>query len=89
MNDQLAYLITVTSPDGVKIKYFYDQKTGYKVRQYTAVANSNVTDYSDYRDVNTGIKIPFTQNATIVGQPVTFTVKTATVNSNLANDLFK
>ena len=89
VNDQLAYLITVTSPDGVKIKYFYDQKTGYKVRQYTAVANSNVTDYSDYRDVNTGIKIPFTQNATIVGQPVTFTVKTATVNSNLSNDLFK
>ena len=89
VNNKLAYLVTVTSPDGVKVKYFYDQTTGYKVRQYTAVANSSVIEYSDYRDITTGIKIPFIQNATIVGQPVTFTVKTATVNTNLANDLFK
>ncbi len=89
VNDQLAYLITVTSPDGVKVKYFYDQKTGLKVEQHTDVANSAAVEYSDYRDIATGIKIPFIQNATIAGQPVTFTVKTATVNTNLSNDLFK
>ena len=89
IDGQLAFMVTVTSPDGVKVKYFYDQKTGYKVKQYTAVANSAVIEYSDYRDVNTGVKIPFTQSTSIFGQPVKFLVKSAAVNTNIANELFK
>jgi hypothetical protein len=89
VDGQLAYLVTATNPDGVKVKYFYDQKTGLKIKQYTDVPNSTVTEFGDYRDIDTGIKIPFSEKSTIVGQPITFKVKSAKVNSGLSDDLFK
>jgi len=89
VNGQLAYLVTVAGPDGIKIKYYYDQKTGLKVRQFTDVPNSTVMDFGDYRDINTGIKIPFSEKTTIVGQPIEFKVKGAMANGGLTNDIFK
>jgi hypothetical protein len=89
VNDQLAYLLTVTSPDGIKVKYFYDQKTGLKIKQFTDVPGSTVMEWSDYKDIGTGIKIPYSEKTTVVGQPIDFKVKSATENSGLTNDGFK
>jgi len=89
VNNQLAYLVTVTSPDGVKVNYFYDTKTGLKVEQYTDVPNSTVMEFTDYQNIDTGIKIPFTEKTAIVGQPIEFKVKSAKVNTGLSNDVFK
>jgi len=89
VNDQLAYLVTVTSPDGTKVKYFYDQKTGLKIKQFTDVAGSTVMEWGDYCDIDTGIKIPFSEKTTVVGQPIEFKVKSATVNTGLTDDTFK
>jgi hypothetical protein len=89
VNGQLAYLVTVASPDGVKVNYFYDEKTGLKIKQYTDVPNSTVIEFGDYENIDTGIKIPFSEKTTIVGQPIEFKVKSAKVNTGLSNDLFK
>jgi hypothetical protein len=89
VNGQLVYLVTVTSPDGVKVKYFYDQKTGLKIKQFTDAPNSTVTEFGDYRDINTGIKIPFSEKTTVVGQPIEFKVKSAMANGGISNDTFK
>ena len=89
VNNQLAYMLTVTSPDGVKVNYFYDTKTGLKVEQYTDVPNSTVMEFTDYQSIDTGIKIPFSEKTAIVGQPIEFKVKSAKVNTGLSNDIFK
>jgi hypothetical protein len=89
VDDQLAYEITVTSPDGVRVKYFYDTKTGLKVKQFTDVPNSTVMEFSDYQNIETGIKIPFDEKTSLLGQPMDFKVKSTKVNSGLTNDQFK
>ncbi|WP_259065728.1 M1 family metallopeptidase [Mucilaginibacter sp. X4EP1] len=89
VNDQLAYLVTVTLPDGTKVECFYDQKTGLKIKQFTDVPGGTVIEWSDYRDIQGGIKIPFSEKTTVVGQPVEFKVKNTTVNSDLPDDTFK
>ncbi len=81
INDQLAFLITVTNPAGIKVKYFYDQKTGLKIRQYTDLPGNTPMEWSNYQQIDKGIKIPFTEKITVIGQPVEFKVKSATVNS--------
>jgi len=85
----LAYMVTVSTPDGITVKYFYDQKTGLKVQQYADVPNATHISYSDYRDVNGGVKIPFTEQTAIVGLPITYKVSDAMANGNLSDDTFK
>jgi hypothetical protein len=89
IDDELAYLVTVTGPDGVRVKYFYDQKTGLKIKQYTDVPNSTIMEFGDYRDINTGIKIPFSEKTTIVGQPIEFKVKSAMANGGMSDSIFR
>ncbi|MCR8556900.1 M1 family metallopeptidase [Mucilaginibacter sp. BJC16-A38] len=89
VNGQLAYLVLVTSPDKTTVKYFYDAKTGLKVKQYTDVINATVMEFSDYQNVNTGIKVPFTEMNSLNGQPIEFKVKSAVANTGLTNDVFK
>ena len=89
VNEQLAYMLTVTYPKGVKVKYFYDSKTGYKIKQFTDVLNSTVMEWSDYKEIPTGIKVPFTEKTSVIGLPVEYKVKSATVNAGISNDVFK
>lgn len=89
VNGQLAYLVTVTGPDNISVKYFYDQKSGLKIRQNTDVINATVMEFSDYQDVNTGIKLPFTELNSVNGQPIQYKIKSANVNTGLTNDVFK
>lgn len=89
VNGELAYLLYITQPDGVKMRYYYNRETGLKIRQYIDIAGgSTVYDWSDYRDVN-GVKIPYNEKTTVVGQPIEFKVKDVTINSGIADDTFK
>jgi hypothetical protein len=76
LNDSLVYLVTITTPDSVKIKSYYDQKTGLKVRE--TVQDATPIDFSDYRRVE-GIEIPFTEKTTFLGEAVDFRVKKVVV----------
>jgi hypothetical protein len=89
VNGQLAYLVTVTGPDNIAVKYFYDQKTGLKVKQYTDVPNATVMEFSNYQNVNTGIKLPFSEMNSVNGQPIEFKVQSATANTGIGVDVFK
>jgi hypothetical protein len=89
INGQLAYLVTVTNPDGIRVKYYYDQKTGLKVKQYTDVENSTRMEFKDYRDINTGVKIPFDETSSINGEPIDYKLSGATANTGLGDDIFK
>ncbi|BAU54136.1 M1 family metallopeptidase [Mucilaginibacter gotjawali] len=89
INGQLAYLITVTNPDGIRVKYYYDQKTGLKVKQFTDVVNSTRMEFKDYRNINTGVKIPFDETSSINGEPIDYKLSSATANTGLGDDIFK
>jgi hypothetical protein len=88
VGDNLAYAITVTHPDGSKVKSYFDTKTGFKVKQITAVANSAPTTLADYRDVN-GIKVPYNIKTVLLGVPVEFKVSNVSVNTGLTDSDFK
>jgi hypothetical protein len=89
VNRSLAYLITVSQPDSIKVKYFYDLKTGLKVLQYADRAHVTHNVYSDYRAIGAGIKIPFSQEDRKDGGSVTYKVTNAEANTNLPDDIFK
>ncbi len=89
VSGHLAYLVTVTGPDGIRVKYFYDAKTGLKIKQYTDVPNSTRMEFGDYRDINTGVKIPFDETNSINGEPIGYKVTSATANTGLSDDTFK
>lgn len=81
VNNRLAYLIVVTAPNNINVKYFYDLKTGLKIKQFTDVPNSTHMEYDDYQDIGNGVKIPFTELNSIEGYPITYKIKNFTVNS--------
>jgi hypothetical protein len=85
----LAYMVTVSQPDGIKVKYFYDQKTGLKVLQYVDRPDVTHMAFSDYRAIGAGVKIPFTQQDMKGGATITYKVTSATANMNLPDDIFK
>ena len=89
VDGNLAYLLTVTGPDGVRIKYYYDTTSGLKVKQFTDVEGSTATEFSDYQGINGGIKIPFTEKTSVVGQAVNFKITEAVVNGGVPNEVFK
>jgi hypothetical protein len=83
-----AYLVTITHPDGVKVKAYFDSVTGYKLKQVTDVPNSSPTEFGDYREAG-GIKIPYNVKTILLGVPVEFKVSNATANTGLTNEQFK
>ena len=77
------------TPDGTKVNYYYDWKTGLKIKQVAEVPNATVMEWTDYRDIDGGIKIPFSEKTTVVGLPMELKVKAVNVNTGLPDDLFK
>jgi hypothetical protein len=77
INDTLVYLVTITTPDSIKIKTWYNQKTGYKMRE--AIDGATPVDYTDYREVN-GIEVPYTKKAPYMGEATEFKVKSVWIN---------
>lgn len=89
INGAPAYLVTVSRPDGIKVKYFYDQQTGLKVLQYVDAPNVTHLAFGDYRATRAGVKIPFTQQDIKGGATITYKVTSATANTNLPDTIFK
>jgi len=89
VGDKLAYLITVTTPDGIKVKTYFDTATGLKLKQNIDAPGAIAVEYSDYREVNGGVRIPFDTKTTVFGQPVDFKVTGAVANSGLTDGQFK
>ena len=89
VNGELAYLVTVTRPDGLKVKNYFDTKTGLKVKQVTDVQGASVNEFSDYRAINGGIKIPYTFVTGLLGESVEFKITDAVANSDLSAGEFK
>jgi hypothetical protein len=79
VNDQLAYLVTITTPTGVKVKSYYDSKTGFKVRQQVDSPESGTIDFGDYHTLSNGISVPYSISSQAFGQPLDFKVKSVTV----------
>lgn len=88
VDNQFAYLVTVTHPDGIRVKCYFDTKTGYKIKQISDVAGSSPTQFADYREVS-GVKIPYNIKTIIVGANIEFNVSTAMADMGLTNDMFK
>ena len=80
VGDQLAYQVSVTTPGGIKIKDYYDPKTGFKIKEFIDAPESTPTTYSDYRQLKNGIMIPYTQEVISFGTPLDFKVKSVEVN---------
>jgi hypothetical protein len=45
-------------------------------------------EFSDYRDINAGVKIPFAEVNGLLGFPINYKVTGATANTNLSDDIF-
>ncbi|GAA4314996.1 hypothetical protein GCM10023149_11430 [Mucilaginibacter gynuensis] len=88
VNKQPAYLVTVTTPEGVPVKNYYDIQTGLKVRQLLDVPNAAPIEWGNYTDVK-GIKVPYTEKTSVAGYPIEFKVKSADINTNITADTFK
>jgi hypothetical protein len=80
LNNQFVYLVTVTTPAGVKIKNYYDQKSGLKLKSQVDVPGNVPTNYADYHDTGNGIIIPYTEQSLSFGQPIDFKVKSTEIN---------
>ena len=89
VNNAMAYQITVTLPDEVKMFYYYDQKTGLKTKQHWDFNGTRNIEFSDYREIGQGIKIPYLQKTNLNGRPIEYSVKSAELNSGLSDDPFK
>ncbi|MFP5041966.1 M1 family metallopeptidase [Parasediminibacterium sp. JCM 36343] len=88
--DGLAYLVTETKADGNKTERYYDEKTGLKVKEATIKGgNTSNTEYSDYKELPNGVKIPYTRKGEMGGYLIEFKVKEAKANSNIADTDFK
>ena len=89
VNGVPAYLVTVTGPDGISVKYFYDVKTSLKVAQFADVPNATHMEFSDYKAISNGVKIPYSEVNGIAGRPITYKITSVTANTNLGDDVFK
>jgi len=75
VGDALTYLVTVTTPSGVKIKNYYDVKTGFKLREQVDAPDSGPVDFADYRELKNGVFIPYTIRTSAFGQALDFKVQ--------------
>jgi len=86
-----VYVIEVESASGNKQTEYFDIKTGLKVRSQSNQDGTLVqTDYSDYREVEGGIKMPYKIVST--GQmpfPLAFEVQSVAVNTGVEDAVFK
>jgi len=91
VDNQLAYLVTVTAPDSIKVKYFYDYKTGLKIKQENEVefSGGEPVEWTDYREINDGVKIPYIEKTSILGEPIEFKVQNAAANTGLPDETFR
>ena len=86
VNGKLAYLVTITTSGSLTIKSYFDAETGMKVKQITETPEgASTAEWSNYKSVATGIKLPFTETSS----GIEYEVKEVKVNSGLTAASFK
>ena len=88
IDNQLAYVVSVVSVDGIKIRGYYSQETGLKIKETIDADGGQAIEYSDYRDVN-GIKIPYDEQTSFSGEPAEYKITSVFINRGIPNDNFK
>jgi Aminopeptidase N len=88
ISGKLAYELSITHPDGSKVKAYFDMQTGLKLKQVNDTPNASPTEFDDYRDAN-GVKVPYDSKTSILGVPVEFKVSNVLVNTGLRDEEFK
>ncbi|GAA4083941.1 M1 family metallopeptidase [Mucilaginibacter panaciglaebae] len=88
INGKMAYQISITHPDGSKMKAYFDKQTGLKLKQVNDTPNASPTEFDDYRDAN-GIKVPYDSKTSILGVAVEFKASSVSVNTGLKDEEFK
>ena len=90
VGESLAYLVIENKGEGYNVKRYYDEITGLKVREATEKDGTTITnDYSDYRELTNGVKIPYTKKGDLGTYQIEFKVKEAKANSNLKEADFR
>lgn len=86
-----VYVLEIESADGSKQTEYFDIKTGLKVRsQSNQDGTQTQTDYSDYRELEGGIKMPYKVVSTgLMPVPLAFQVESIVVNSGVEDAVFK
>ena len=84
----LAYEVTVITGD-VIIKNYYDSKTWLKLKQSFGAKSMAPIEYSNYQEIDNGIKIPFNEQTSDGGFEVKFKVKSVRVNTKMEDEIFK
>lgn len=95
LNGKEVYKINIISPAGSKMTEYYDQATGYKLRQIqTQEAQgqtvTNTMDFDDFRMVD-GVFIPYKVKlvSPAIPFPLDFVVKKIEINQNIDDSVFK
>ena len=93
VNGITTYVVSIATSNGALFRYYYDVKTGFKVRGIALAgqeggSTENVIDYSDYHEVS-GIMFPFKMTTTSSGYTTNLKLKTVTVNGGLSDEVFK
>ena len=89
VNGDIAYEVDINIADGARIKNFYNQKTGLKIKQVIEGPLTSVTEWGNYEGITGGIKIPFLIKTTLLGQPAEFKIKETAVNNNISAGMFQ
>lgn len=89
---KLAYLVTVTSPEGRVMRNYYDTRTGLKIKTEIPGTGPQPTTetilYGNYQVVQ-GISFPFRTESNNLGQDIVLKTQELKVNSGLPDSDFK
>jgi len=88
IDGKTANVVIITTQKGVVIKLYFDPTTGLPLRDEFPNGDSlEVSDYSDYRDVN-GVKQPFETRLTIGDEVYEIKLDSVRVNETIARSEF-
>jgi hypothetical protein len=91
VGDRNAYLVIGYSQGDSPERLFFDTQTGLLLRKITVVPTPvgdlpTGTDYDDYRDVGTGVRVPFLIRILAVSPTISATIRVQKVQDNVAID---
>jgi len=88
VDDNNAYVVTVSSKSGSEVKEYFDVNTGLKLKKESSTSQGpSTTTYSDYKEVD-GIKFPYSETISS-GVDIPLKVTDVKINSGLTDADFK
>lgn len=93
VDDQPAYVLSITDSDGEVVTEYYSAETGLKLREETTQETpqgpmTSTSTFSDYREVN-GVMYPYVIKAQTGPQSIKMTATEVKVNTGIDSGLFK